>query len=125
MKTAKLIISAAFAVLAFPVTNARAFFECFEPPRGQPPAPAAQRVDCESATGHTASSVVDQGRNVLIVTLADANGTALGNGRASSIGYDANGDATASRTLIEPGTEEDEGRDTIVAHDIQLITDEV
>ena len=55
MKTAKLIVSAAFALLAFPVTNARAFFECFEPPRGQPPAPAAQRVDCESATGQASS----------------------------------------------------------------------
>lgn len=121
MNKLKLMVAAALVLTALPVANSYALVECFEPPRGQPPAAASDDISCNSAvTGHVATSFVDQVTNELALTLSDG----VGNARATSIGFDVNGRSTAALTLIEPGLDTDEGQAEIVAHDVQLITEQ-
>ena len=121
MNKLMLVVTSALTLMALPVANSYAIVECFEPPRGQPAAAADDDISCSSAvTGHVATSFVDTVTNELALSLSEG----VGNARATSIGFDADGRTTAALTLIEPGLDTDVGQATIVAHDVQLITEE-
>jgi hypothetical protein len=70
-------------------------------------------------TGHIANSTVNQANNTITVTLSDG----IGNARATADAFDAEGNFTASPAVLEPGQDTSEGRDTIVTHQIELLTD--